>query len=264
MNALKSWLMWLGILLAATAAIGISFAISWFNTDLANVVEYTMYGVILGLATSLIIRQYGVMRMLQNEADRASAVVQQLAPAIARDRDSAPENGATEHTREAIQKLAHAIPNLSESTPRGARRYYFERHIAAVESMSQSGHEPTQNVLIEILHERLSADNKSVELFASVLITLGLIGTILGLMLMMSSLTDVMIASGGGDGLLQALASDAGPLAGLGVAFMTTLMGSVLGGVVLRVLTGIVERSISEFVALVAELTEVHIIGRLK
>lgn len=264
MNALNSWLRWLSVLLLATVAIGTSFAVSWTNPGLSNVVEYTMYGVILGLAATLIGRQYGVMRMLQNEADRAGDVVRELAPAIDRDRESTGDGEPTQHTREAIQRLAHKIPNLQESTPRGSRRYYFERHIAALESMSQSGHEPSQSVLIEILHERLSADNKAVELFASVLITLGLIGTILGLMLMMNSLTDVMMASGGGDGLLRALAGDEGPLAGLGVAFMTTLMGSVLGGVVLRVLTGIVERSISEFVALVAELSEVHIIGRLK
>ena len=72
-----------------------------------------------------------------------------------------------------------------------------------------------------------------------------------------------MQARGAGDGLLQALAATDGPLSGLGVAFMTTLIGAVLGGVVLRVLTAVVERHITDYVAEVAELTDIHVIGRL-
>lgn len=273
MKPLKSWMTWFIVLTSASTAIGASFFISWTAGQdpssashlQVHLVEYMMYGVILGLALILIAKQFRVMQMLQFESDRASYIVRSyLKDPIAKDRQLIGQGQPSKHTKNALNQIAMNIPNADVDTPRGLRRFYFERHIVSVGAITDAGHEPNQNVLVEILHERLSADNKTVELFASVLITLGLIGTILGLMLMMNSLTGVMKQNGSGDGLLEALASDSGPLAGLGVAFMTTLMGSILGGVVLRVLTGIVERTISEFVALVAELTEVHVIGVLK
>ena len=114
------------------------------------------------------------------------------------------------------------------------------------------------------IHSRLAARNKIVELFASVLITLGLIGTILGLILMMGSLTEVMSTSEMDENLMKSLVGDQGPLSGLGVAFVTTLLGAVLGGVILRVLTSIVEANITEYTAHIAELTEVYVLPFLR
>ena len=55
-----------------------------------------------------------------------------------------------------------------------------------------------------------------------------------------------------------------GPLRGLGTAFYTTLLGAVLGGVVLRVLTNIVDASVMEYTAHIAELTEVYVLPYLR
>lgn len=117
----------------------------------------------------------------------------------------------------------------------------------------------SQDNLIEIIHNRLLSRNQVVELFASILITIGLIGTIIGLIFMMNSLTRE-IATGESSALLQKLTQPGGPLAGLGIAFYTTLIGAAFGGVVLRILTSVVDASITRYIAHLAELTEVHVL----
>ena len=117
---------------------------------------------------------------------------------------------------------------------------------------------------MEILHSRLLSKNQFVDLFAGVLITIGLIGTIVGLIYMMESLTRVLGTFGGAPNLLQELTKQSGPLDGLGIAFLTTLIGAAFGGVVLRILTSINDASVTRYVAHISELTEVHVLPYLR
>jgi hypothetical protein len=136
----------------------------------------------------------------------------------------------------------------------------FRRHLENLYTISETHHSDiSQDNLIEILHSRLLSRNQVVELFASILITIGLIGTIIGLIFMMNSLTRE-IATGESSALLQKLTQPGGPLAGLGIAFYTTLIGAAFGGVVLRILTSVVDASITRYTAHIAELTEVYIL----
>lgn len=268
MSGLKSWALWFALIGGAALLVGIAFWLSWIDPRFHGLVERTMYLAMGVIATTLIVTQARVMLMLDRETQRAIDIAQRVvAPAIRADDEA---GAATpHHLRRSIEQLH--FEGEEDAVPRGMNRHYFARHLKNLLEMSRTrslkadgpAAAVSQDTLIEILHERLSAENRFIELFSSVLVTLGLIGTILGLMLMMSSLTDVMQAQGAGDGLLQALAASDGPLSGLGVAFMTTLIGAVLGGVVLRVLTAVVERHITDYVAEVAELTDIHVIGRL-
>ena len=53
-------------------------------------------------------------------------------------------------------------------------------------------------------------------------------------------------------------------LEGMGLAFYTTLMGAILGGVCLRLLSNLVDSNIDHVVSHIAELTEIYILPILR
>ncbi len=73
----------------------------------------------------------------------------------------------------------------------------------------------------------------ALEIIGNLLITLGLIGTVVGLTLTLTGLTASMEALG--EDQTQLLAGLRSAMAGMGTAFYTTLLGSLLGGILLRV-----------------------------
>ncbi|MEM8713315.1 MAG: MotA/TolQ/ExbB proton channel family protein [Planctomycetota bacterium] len=141
----------------------------------------------------------------------------------------------------------------------------FRQHIHNLFVIGHRHGRVTQDALISLLHTKLQARTRVVSLSASVLVTYGLIGTILGLMVMMSKLSEQvgsMADSANGD-FIGTLFGEDGALSGLDTAFITTLIGAALGGVLLRVLTSVVEASITRYSAFVAQLTEVYVLPAL-
>ena len=220
------------MLLLLSAVIAVAYVL---NDVFASSINYAMYLTIGALGIGLIFKSFADARFLQNQTNLASQQV-----------------GILEVVDNFEDFLDQANPSI------------FRKHIENLHTISQSQSDISQDNLIELLHSRLAARNKIVELFASVLITLGLIGTILGLILMMGSLTSVMGNAELDENLMRNLVGEQGPLSGLGVAFVTTLLGAVLGGVILRVLTSIVEANITEYTAHIAELTEVYVLPYLR
>jgi hypothetical protein len=83
---------------------------------------------------------------------------------------------------------------------------------------------------------------QALEVIGNLLITLGLVGTVVGLTLTLTGLTGSLEALGEDqDQLLRGLR---GAMSGMGTAFYTTLLGSVLGGVLLRVFGHIDENGV--------------------
>ena len=231
-SGLRRWAAWLFILVTLCIVLSAAY---FLNSTYPKSINYAMYAVIGGLGLGLVIKSFADARFLQHQTALASQQVQIL-----------------EVVDNFDDFLARAHPSI------------FRHHIQNLHTIAQSQTMVSQDNLIELLHGRLAARNKIVELFASVLITLGLIGTILGLILMMGSLTEVMAGTEVNDEFMNKLIGDEGPLADLGVAFVTTLLGATLGGVILRVLTSIVEANIMEYVAHIAELTEVYVLPYLR
>lgn len=120
--------------------------------------------------------------------------------------------------------------------------------------------------LLCALEERLHERNDRAVLTAQLLVTLGLVGTVVGLMSMMNSMRSAVRASGqeGGPALMQTLFGADGPLAGLGTAFSTTLLGTFLGGVLLRMLTSINASSVQRLATHCGELLDVHVLPSLR
>jgi biopolymer transport protein ExbB/TolQ len=231
-SGLKRWTIWLVILSVISVIVTLAFLLSGTYQGLIN---WAMYAVISSLGVGLIIKGFFDARFLQHQTDLASSQIRLL------------------------EQVDNFEDFLSKSRPS-----IFRSHIENLFTISKSHVDISQDNLIELLHTRLLARNKVVELFSSILITLGLIGTILGLILMMDSLTEVMGSAAMDENLMKALVSESGPLSGLGVAFFTTLLGAILGGVVLRVLTSVVDANIMEYTAHIAELTEVHVLPYMR
>ena len=95
----------------------------------------------------------------------------------------------------------------------------------------------------------------ALEIIGNLLITLGLVGTVVGLTLTLTGLTGSLEALGQDQD--QLLAGLRVAMTGMGTAFYTTLLGSVLGGVLLRIFAHIDENGV---VSLENALTRICIV----
>ncbi|MEM1212653.1 MAG: hypothetical protein AAGI68_10190 [Planctomycetota bacterium] len=147
----------------------------------------------------------------------------------------------------------------------------FRDHIANLYEVFRRDINISQDNLVTLMQTRLLSRTRVVEFASGVLVTLGLVGTIIGLIASAGGLgqvfdaaaqaTDATAASGEGDGILEGMRQT---LNGMGIAFYTTLMGAILGGVCLRLLASLVDTAIDHIVSRIAELTEVYILPILR
>lgn len=114
-----------------------------------------------------------------------------------------------------------------QSTDRASDRFFY-----ALKSTINSKGKPEVETLLNVelaVYERIG---HMVELVGNLLITLGLIGTVMGLTLTLTGLTGSLDALGHDqEMLLHGLRT---AMSGMGTAFYTTLLGAILGGILLR------------------------------
>lgn len=138
----------------------------------------------------------------------------------------------------------------------------FRDHIDNLHEIFRRDVNISQDNLVTLLQSRLLAKTRLVEFCSSILVTLGLVGTIIGLIQSAGGLGEVFKAMSGGDTTIMQGVDAA--LGGMGVAFYTTLMGAVLGGVCLRLLSNLVDANTEHIVSHIAELTEIYILPILR
>ncbi|HCS12205.1 MAG: hypothetical protein COS82_09210 [Zetaproteobacteria bacterium CG06_land_8_20_14_3_00_59_53] len=97
--------------------------------------------------------------------------------------------------------------------------------------------------LVDVEFSAQHRTSQFVSLLGNLMITLGLIGTVLGMTITMNGLHGALGALGINQNLLVDGLRTA--MNGMGVAFYTTLMGSVLGGILLRVFSWITDASVN-------------------
>ncbi len=110
---------------------------------------------------------------------------------------------------------------------------FFESLKAVIEKNGEINIESLVDVEFAVYQRTAHA----LEVIGNLLITLGLIGTVVGLTLTLTGLTSSLEALG--EDQAQLLAGLREAMGGMGTAFYTTLLGSVLGGVLLRVFSNI-------------------------
>jgi len=138
----------------------------------------------------------------------------------------------------------------------------FRDHIDNLHEIFRRDCNISQDNLVTLLQSRLLAKTRVVEFCSSILVTLGLVGTIIGLIQSAGGLGEVFKAMSGGDTTIMEGVDAA--LGGMGVAFYTTLMGAILGGVCLRLLSNLVDANTEHIVSHIAELTEIYILPILR
>jgi len=127
-------------------------------------------------------------------------------------------------------------------TMRGGR-HIVDRFTDALRTIAERNGRIDIESLIDVEFSGQHRTSQFVGLLGNLMITLGLIGTVLGMTITMNGLHGALGALGINQDLLVDGLRTA--MSGMGVAFYTTLMGSVLGGVLLRVFSWITDASVN-------------------
>jgi len=156
-------------------------------------------------------------------------------------------------------RVAEGLKGVLQGLPAGV----FHKHVQDLGNIARYDESFTQDGLVTLLYSRLMAKAKVVEILSSVLVSLGLIGTILGLITMTNGLSATMDSLNSDDAgaLLGGMRET---MSGLGTAFYTTLVGALFGSVVLRLLNNVYTSNVDHLVSYVASTAEVRIVPRLK
>jgi len=156
---------------------------------------------------------------------------------------------------------AYRIASLVESKglagiqQRGGR-HIVDHFIDALHLIIARNGRADVDALIDVEFSAQHRVSQFVSLLGNLMITLGLIGTVLGMTITMNGLNGALGSLGTDDTLLvEGLRS---AMNGMGVAFYTTLIGSVLGGVLLRVFSWITDASINGLQDLILRTCVVH------
>lgn len=136
-----------------------------------------------------------------------------------------------------VRKSGLSAVNIHKS------RHVVDRFIAALKTILEQNGRLDVESLVDVEFSSQHRLSQFVALLGNLMITLGLIGTVLGMTITMNGLHNALSELGvDQDLLLEGLRS---AMSGMGVAFYTTLMGAVLGGVLLRVFSWITDASVN-------------------
>jgi hypothetical protein len=128
-------------------------------------------------------------------------------------------------------------------TPR-LGRYATHRFFASLKTATSGDRMPPVDSLIEMELNGYHRRSDTIGVVGNLLITLGLIGTVVGLTFTLGGLSSALEALGTDQEELSRGLRVA--MSGMGTAFYTTLLGSVLGGVLLRIFALITSNGIGD------------------
>lgn len=145
----------------------------------------------------------------------------------------------------------------------------FKEHITTLERAAQGKLSISQDFSLMIIENRLLRQESWVQLFANLSITLGMIGTVVGLTLSMEGLSEAMgsmtnIGSESGGNLNDPAIGLKQALSGMSSAFITTLAGAVLGGFFLKLLSHSTINLIEDLIDQIRYKAELEIIPKLQ
>ncbi|MFV2056380.1 MAG: MotA/TolQ/ExbB proton channel family protein [Thiohalomonadales bacterium] len=151
-------------------------------------------------------------------------------------------------TKEGIQLMllgeyakSGGLQKIMESS-KSEKRVVFRFFKAIHTTLSADGH-PDVELLANVELAVLQRISHAIDFVGNILITLGLIGTVMGLTMTLTGLTNALDSLGHDQSMLMQGLQKA--MGGMGTAFYTTLLGAVLGGVVLRVFGKIIENGVN-------------------
>jgi len=125
---------------------------------------------------------------------------------------------------------------------RPSRGRVASRFVEALKHIDESGGQVSLTDLSTVEFATHIRGSRFVGLLGSLLITVGLIGTVMGLTITLTGLNGALNNVGSDNMAMLLSLGDA--LSGMGLAFYTTLLGAIMGGVLLRVFAYITDNSI--------------------
>jgi len=139
-------------------------------------------------------------------------------------------------------QIAGRLKRQGLHTVRLPRGRVSSRFIEALQYIDESGGQADLTALCTVEFSAHIRASRFVGLLGSLLITVGLIGTVMGLTITLTGLNGALNNVGADNMSMLVSLSDA--LSGMGLAFYTTLLGAIMGGVLLRVFAYITDNSI--------------------
>lgn len=229
-DPLREWLVYAAVIgVLVTAAAGIHF-VRAVLTDTSGLCLLIIGLFLLGIAIN-----FRSVRSLRNEFVCAAFIMKQL-------------------------QTATGLSDVISSPAAGV----FHQHIQDLVRIAKHDPNVSQDSLITLLFSRLMARSKIVDVLSGVLVSLGLIGTVVGLITMTNGLSGTLNSLENTEDASSLMSGMRETMGGLGTAFYTTLVGAILGSVVLRVLNNVYTSNVDHFVSYIASLTEVRITPRLR
>jgi len=134
--------------------------------------------------------------------------------------------------------------------------HLVDHFVEAMNTITARNGRVNVDALIDVEFSSQHRISQFVGLLGNLMITLGLIGTVLGMTITMNGLSGALGSLGVDQSLLvEGLRTS---MNGMGIAFYTTLIGSVLGGVLLRVFSWITDASVNGLQDLMLRTCIVH------
>lgn len=139
----------------------------------------------------------------------------------------------------------------------------FRDHVSNLYEIYRRDNTINQDNLISLLQVKMQARTRFTEQTSTVIITLGLVGTIIGLIFAVEPLSKAFDPENLGKtevlyGQMKLVMDN------MKTAFYTTLFGAILGGVSLRILSILVDSNSDNLVGHIAELCEVHLLPAMR
>ena len=138
----------------------------------------------------------------------------------------------------------------------------FRDHVSNLFEIYRRDNLISQDNLVSLLQLKMQARTRLTRQIASTAVTLGLVGTIVGLVLAIGPMVEAFQPDSGGT--QQVKEGMAKTMTSMKTAFYTTLFGAVMGGVGLRVMSSLVDSQAESLVGHIAELCEVHLIPAMR
>ena len=229
-DPMVEWFVYAVVLLSLLAAVAGRYLVSALQTDSSYLCVMIVVLFVLGAVVNFL-----GMRRLRNEYVCAAVCMNNL-------------------------KRENGLKNVCQGPAAGI----FHQHVMDLGKIAQHDSNLTQDSLVTLLYSRMMAKSKMVDILAGVLVTLGLIGTIVGLISMTDGLSATLASLGDDGEAADLLSGMRSTMSGLGTAFNTTLVGAILGSVVLRILNNVYTSNVDHLVTYVATTTEVNIVPQLK
>jgi hypothetical protein len=160
------------------------------------------------------------------------------------------ERWVEQHGRLALHK-GLTLDNPHPSLPAGCATEHLRR---VARKAQQRGGGLDQRLLLDVFEATLRRSHGVVWFVADLLLTLGLVGTVVGFITMLAPLAGLDANDAGA--MKRAIGSMSG---GMAVALYTTLAG-LIGGVLLRIQGLLLDESVEDAVRRTTELTELHVI----